>query len=64
MKVVSAHLKFNGMDSVLYAVKSNQAVDLLNNGNQMDMNEVNVWYRQEQWDNYDKDNLRMLGKFL
>jgi len=30
----------------------------------MDMNEVTEWYKQEQLDNYDLDNLRMLGKFL
>jgi len=68
MKDVSAHLKSNGMDSVFYAVfyavKSNQAVDLLNNWSQMDMNEVTEWYKQDQWNNYDKDNLRILGKFL
>jgi len=51
------------MDSVFYAVKSNQEVDLLNNyWSQMAMNEVTKWYKQEQWDNYDKDNLRMSGK--
>jgi len=64
MKDVSAHLKSNGMDSVFFAVKSNRAVDLLNNWYQMDMNEVTEWYKQEQWDNYDIDNLRMSGKFL
>ena len=52
------------MDGVFYAVKSNQAVDLLNNWSQMDMNEVTEWYKQEQWDSYDLDNLRMSGKFL
>jgi len=61
---VSAHLKSIGMDSVFYAIKSNQEVDLLNNWSQMDMNEVTEWYKQEHWDNYDKDNLRMSGKFI
>ena len=64
MKDVSGHLKSNGMDGVFYADKSNQAVGLLNNWSQMDMNEVTEWYKQEQWDNYDQDNLRMSGKFL
>jgi len=64
MKDISAHLKSNGMDGVFYAVKSNQVVDLLDNWSQMDMNEVTEWYKQEQWDNYDLDNLRMSGKFL
>ncbi len=52
------------MDSLFCAVQSNQDVDLLNNGSQMDMNAVTEWYKQQQWDNYDKDNLRMSGKFL
>jgi len=30
----------------------------------MDMNEVTEWYKQEQWDKYDLDNLRMSGKYL
>jgi len=30
----------------------------------MDMNEVTEWYEQEQWDNSDKDNLRMSSKFI
>jgi len=38
-KDVLAHLKANGMDGVFYAIKSN-AVDLLGNWSQMDMNEV------------------------
>jgi len=52
------------MDSVIDAVKSNQEVDLLNNWSQVDMNEVIEWYKQEQWDNYDKDNLRIFCKFI
>jgi len=63
MKDVSAHLKFNGRDGVFYSVKSNQ-VDLLNNWSQMDMNVGTESYKQELWDNFDKVNLRMLGKFL
>jgi len=65
MKDVSAHLfKSKRMDGVFYGVKCIQEVDLLNNWSQMGMNEVNECYKQEQWDNYDKDNLRMSGKFL
>jgi len=63
MENVSAHLKSNGMGSVFDAVKSNQALNLLYNWSQVD-NEVTEWYKQEQWDNYDKDNLSMSGKFL
>jgi len=64
MKDVSAYFKSNGIDSVFYAVKSNQEVDLLNNWSQMDMNEVTEWYKQEQWDKYNEDNLTMSGKIL
>jgi len=57
MKDVSAHLKSNEMDSVFYAVKSNQEVDLLNSLTQMDMNEVTKGYKQEQCNNFDKNSL-------
>jgi len=64
MKNDSTHLKSNGMDGVFCAVKSNQEVDSLNNWSQMDTNEVTEWYKQEQWENYEKDSLRMQDKFL
>ncbi len=64
MKDVSAHLKSNGMDSVFYEVKSNQVMNVLGNWNQMNMNEVTEWDKQKQWDNYDKDNLRIFCKFI
>jgi len=45
MKDVSAHLKSNEIDSIFYAIKANNAVDLLDNWSQMNMNEVTESYK-------------------